>query len=110
MREGIKPSTIRITGGTHNTMAPPVQFLQRTYLPLLARMGVHVDIELVRYGFYPAGGGEVIVGVRPCRRLEPLVLMERGSPVAGYAEAFVAGVAPGAGLRELGCIGGALPR
>lgn len=103
-----QPSTIRITGGTHNTMAPPVQFLQRTYLPLLARMGAQVDIELVRYGFYPAGGGEVIATVRPCQRLEPLVLVERGSLVAGYAEAFVAGVPPGVGLRELGCIGGAL--
>jgi RNA 3'-terminal phosphate cyclase (ATP) len=103
-----QPSTIRITGGTHNTMAPPVQFLQRTYLPLLARMGAEVDVDLLRYGFYPAGGGEVIATVRPCERLEPLVLMERGNLVAGYAEAFVAGVAPGVGLRELGCIGGAL--
>jgi RNA 3'-terminal phosphate cyclase (ATP) len=103
-----QPSTIRITGGTHNSMAPPVQFLQRTYLPLLARMGAQVDIELVRYGFYPAGGGEVIASVRPCEWLGPLVLMERGSPVAGYAEAFVAGVPPGVGLRELGCIGCAL--
>lgn len=101
-------STIRITGGTHNTMAPPVQFLQRTYLPLLARMGAQVDIELVRYGFYPAGGGEVIASIRPCARLEPLVLMERGSPVAGYAEALVAGLPPHVGSRELGCIGGAL--
>jgi len=103
-----QPSTIRITGGTHNTMAPPVQFLQRTYLPLLARMGAQVDIELVRYGFYPAGGGEVIASIRPCERLGPLVLMERGSFVAGYAEAFVAGVPPSVGLRELGCIGSAL--
>lgn len=103
-----QPSTIRITGGTHNSMAPPVQFLQRSYLPLLARMGAQVDIELVRHGFYPAGGGEVIATVRACERLAPLVLMERGSLVAGYAEAFVAGVAPGVGVRELGCIGGAL--
>ena len=103
-----QPSTIRITGGTHNSMAPPVQFLQRTYLPLLARMGAQVDIELLRYGFYPAGGGEVIATVRPCERLEPLVLMERGRPVAGYAEAIVAGVPLGVGLRELGCISGAL--
>lgn len=34
--------------------------------------------------------------------------MERGSPVASYAEAFVAGVAPGVGVRELVCIGSAL--
>ena len=40
----------------------------------------------------------------PCERLEPLVLMERGSPAA----AFVAGVPAGVGLLELGCIGGAL--
>lgn len=103
-----QPSTVRITGGTHNSMAPPVQFLQRTYLPLLARMGAQVDIELVRYGFYPAGGGEVIATVRPCERLAPLVLMKRGSLVAGYAEAFVAGVPPGVALRELDCVGGAL--
>jgi RNA 3'-terminal phosphate cyclase (ATP) len=103
-----QPSTIRITGGTHNTMAPPVQFLQRTYLPLLARMGAEVDIELVRYGFYPAGGGEVIATVRPCEKLMPLELMERGSYIAGYADAFVAGLPPGVALRELGCIGGAL--
>ena len=103
-----QPSTIRITGGTHNTMAPPVQFLQRTYLPLLARMGAEVDIELVHYGFYPAGGGEVIATVQPCAQLKPLVLMERGSVVAGYADAFVAGLPPGVGSRELGCIGTAL--
>jgi RNA 3'-terminal phosphate cyclase (ATP) len=34
-----QPSTVRIGGGAHNTMAPPLQFLQRAYLPLLAHMG-----------------------------------------------------------------------
>ena len=33
------PSTVRITGGTHNKACPPVDFLQRTYLPLVERMG-----------------------------------------------------------------------
>lgn len=61
-----QPSTIRSTGGTHNMMAPPVQFLQRSYLPRLARMGAEVGVALVRYGFYPAGGGEVIATVQPC--------------------------------------------
>ena len=50
-------STVRITGGTHNAMAPPVQFLQCAYLPLLARMEAEVDVALKRYGFYPAGEG-----------------------------------------------------
>ncbi|HEU4776782.1 MAG TPA: RNA 3'-terminal phosphate cyclase, partial [Telluria sp.] len=60
------PSTVRISGGTHNPMAPPVEFLQRAYCPLLARMGAQVDLKLVRAGFYPAGGGVVTASVVPC--------------------------------------------
>jgi RNA 3'-terminal phosphate cyclase (ATP) len=103
-----QPSTIRITGGTHNSMAPPAQFLQHAYLPLLARMGAEVDIELKRYGFYPAGGGEVLATVRPCAQLKQISLMERGMHIAGHADAFVAGLAPNVGLRELDCIGEAM--
>lgn len=103
-----QPSTIRITGGTHNTMAPPVQFLQQAFLPLLARMGADVGIELKRYGFYPAGGGELVAAVRPCAQLRQLALMERGSYIGGRADALVAGIAPSVGIRELGCIGDAL--
>jgi RNA 3'-terminal phosphate cyclase (ATP) len=103
-----QPSTVRIGGGTHNTMAPPVQFLQRVYLPLLARMGAEVDIELTRYGFYPAGGGELVATVRPCAQLRQLSLMERGTYVAGHADTFVAGLPPSVGTRELSCIGHAM--
>lgn len=101
-------STVRITGGTHNVMAPPVQFLQHAYLPLLARMGAQVDLELIRYGFYPAGGGEVIATITPCAQLTPVALMERGGFVAGYADALVAGLVPDIATRELDCIGNAM--
>ena len=103
-----QPSTIRITGGTHNRMAPPVQFLQRSYLPLLARMGAEVDVALMRYGFYPAGGGEVVATVQPWAQRKQLALMERGAFIAGHADAFVAGLAPHVGTRELACIGAAM--
>ena len=53
------PSTVRISGGTHNGMAPPAHFLQRAYVRVLKAMGASVDIELVRTGFYPAGGGVI---------------------------------------------------
>ena len=96
-----KPSTIRISGGTHNAMAPPVQFLQRAWLPLLARMGAEVGIDLLRYGFYPAGGGVVTASVQPCARLAPIACIARGAFVDGYAEAFFAGVPSSVGSREL---------
>jgi RNA 3'-terminal phosphate cyclase (ATP) len=103
-----QPSTIRITGGTHNVMAPPVQFLQQAYLPLLARMGAQVDLALLRYGFYPARGGDVVATVKPCAQLGQIDLRERGRLVAGYADAFVAGLPPSVGMRELACIGSAM--
>ena len=103
-----QPSTVHISGGTHNVMAPPVQFLQQAYLPLLSRMGAEVDIALLRYGFYPAGGGEVVATVKPCAQWKQIALMERGSRVAGVADAFVAGLVPHVGLRELDCIRAAL--
>jgi len=99
------PSTVRVTGGTHNDMAPPVQFLQRAYAPLLAAMGAHVDFRLERYGFYPAGGGTVVAEVTPCAGLKPMTLLERGVRREGYAEAFTAGIPASVGQRELACIG-----
>jgi RNA 3'-terminal phosphate cyclase (ATP) len=99
-----KASTVRISGGTHNSMAPPAQFLQRAYAPLMAKMGAQIDIELRRFGFYPAGGGEMFATVQPCARLQPITLMERGARVDSYAEAFCAGIPGGVGPRELECV------
>ena len=70
---------IKLTGGTHNSAAPPFEFLQLTLAPLLRRMGARLELELVRPGFYPAGGGELIVTVDPVPKLEPLTLLERGA-------------------------------
>lgn len=71
------PSRLVLEGGTHNPMAPPFDFLERAYLPLLGRMGPEVTATLERRGFYPAGGGRVRVEIAPAplRRLD---LLERG--------------------------------
>jgi RNA 3'-terminal phosphate cyclase (ATP) len=58
------PSRIEIEGGTHNPAAPPFDFLQRSFIPLIERMGPKVKLELQRYGFYPAGGGRFVVELR----------------------------------------------
>ncbi|KMQ56993.1 RNA 3'-terminal-phosphate cyclase [Pseudomonas aeruginosa] len=57
-------SRVRISGGTHNPLAPPADFLRDSWLPLLRRMGAEVDLELLRHGFVPAGGGELLARVR----------------------------------------------
>jgi hypothetical protein len=102
---GDAASTVRITGGTHNPMAPPVQFLQRVYCRLLRAMGAEIEIEILRAGFYPAGGGVVRASVAPCVGLRPLDLVARGKRLSGYAESIVAGVSASVARRELECIG-----
>jgi RNA 3'-terminal phosphate cyclase (ATP) len=98
-------STIRITGGTHNKASPPVDFLQRSYLPLVERMGPKVQLDLVRHGFYPRGGGEILAHVTPSARLTPVSLMERGVRKGGYAEAYIAGIPTHVASRELELVG-----
>ena len=99
------PSTLRVCGGTHNPMAPPVQFLQRAWCPRIAEMGAQVELTLERFGFYPAGGGEVVATVQPCAQLAPREWMTRGERQHGYAESFTAGIPARVAQRELECVG-----
>ena len=71
-------SQLVLRGGTHNPLAPPFDFLAKTYLPLLAELGPIVNSTLDRPGFYPAGGGQITVRVSPAADLGPLELSERG--------------------------------
>jgi len=103
-----RPSTLKLTGGTHNPMAPPAHFLQRAWCPRLAEMGAHIDIRLERFGFYPAGGGVVEAHVEPCAVLQPRTWMTRGERRGAYAEAFVAGIPGRVAQRELECVGKAM--
>lgn len=75
-------SRVTLQGGTHNTGAPPFEFLDRAFLPLIRRIGFNADVELRRFGFYPAGGGEVRVEIQAPSTLEPLVIDERGAALS----------------------------
>ncbi len=94
-------SRVAVSGGTHNPLAPPADFLIRAWLPLMRRMGVRTELALLRHGFHPAGGGELEARIEPVARLAPLELSERGARVALRAEAIVAGVPAGVAQREL---------
>ena len=103
-----EPSRIVIEGGTHNTAAPPFDFLARTFLPLLERMGPQVRLEFERYGFYPAGGGRFCAEIEPCAALRPLHLGERGEVVSRVITAVVANLPGHIALREIETAAGML--
>ena len=72
------PSRLSLGGGTHNPAAPPFHFLARSYAPLLARLGAKAELNLLRMGFYPAGGGEIEARIWPAAdQLEPFDLIAR---------------------------------
>lgn len=93
-------SRITVEGGTHNMLAPSTCFLQRAFLPQLRRMGADVSLEVVREGLFPAGGGAVVLQVRPAA-LHGLSLCERGAKQSIQAEALLASVPEHVGLREI---------
>lgn len=95
-----RPSRLTIEGGTHNTHAPPFDFIDRTYLPLLRRMGPLVTARLVRHGFYPAGGGRIDIEIESAP-LMPVDLIERGDLVDVGATAVMALLDDDIGMREL---------
>lgn len=99
------PSRLVITGGTHNPLAPSFDFLALAFLPLLNRMGPRVTAHLLRPGFYPAGGGEIVVDIQPSSELHPFTLHERGALLERYATAAVSHLPRHIAERELRVLG-----
>jgi len=58
-----EPSTVTVQGGTHNPSSPPFDFLTECFFPAPRKIGYAVDGHLNAYGYYPAGGGEIVTQV-----------------------------------------------
>ncbi|HUU98994.1 MAG TPA: RNA 3'-terminal phosphate cyclase [Phycisphaerae bacterium] len=98
------PSKLVLEGGTHNPYAPPFDFLQKTFLPIISRMGPKVVATLERPGFYPVGGGRFTVTIEPTAKLTPIDLLERGAVRRQSARAIVARLPRHIAERELAVI------
>jgi len=97
------PTRLTLEGGTHNPSAPPFDFVNLAFLPLLRKMGANVGATFDRHGFYPAGGGRFTVDIAPCRAFAQLDLRDRGETTM-VARAMVASLPESIANRELGVI------
>jgi len=82
------PVSARITGGVFQDFAPSPFHMRHVLAPLLQRMGVAMELRVVRAGYVPKGAGIVELSVRPVERaLQSLALTEQGSfrKVSGIA-------------------------
>lgn len=66
------PSRVTIIGGTHVPWSPPFHYLERIFLPALDRMGIPVALRLLKWGWYPQGGGEIRIEIQPTGSIKPL--------------------------------------
>lgn len=94
------PSRLVLEGGTHNMMAPPFEFLERVFLPLVNRMGPRISARLVRHGFFPRGGGRIEVEIAPAP-LAPIDCVERGALRSVSATALFAALPFNIADREI---------
>lgn len=80
-------TAMHISGGTDVRAAPPLDYFRYVLLPLLDKMGLKARVDVLRRGYYPRGGGEILVEVQALLPLRPLLLDSPGAltEIRGYA-------------------------
>ncbi|MBR4171965.1 MAG: RNA 3'-phosphate cyclase, partial [Kiritimatiellae bacterium] len=103
------PSRVTITGGTNVPFAPIWEFFERTYLPQVRAMGASVEASLVRYGFYPAAGGEICLDIQPICKPCAYKFSELGAYLDGKVVGLVANLKRGIAETEIEIVAASFP-
>ena len=96
-----QPSQISIHGGTHNPMAPTADFIEHCFLPTIKKIGIHVDFQCERAGFFPIGAGQINATIHPWLNPTQFSALNRGNLIASHAYAAALNIIPSVVDREL---------
>jgi RNA 3'-terminal phosphate cyclase (ATP) len=96
------PSRLSLGGGTHVAWSPPYHYLTQVYLPTLEQMGFAARLELLKWGWYPQGGGEVLAHIEGIEggRLRPLDLCKRGKLLGVHGISAISNLPEHIALRQ----------
>ncbi len=94
------PSRITLTGGTHVPWSPPADYMQEVWLPALADLGLCARLDVGRWGFYPKGGGRIVVEVEGGADLRPIALLHRSGGLRLRGVSAVANLPRGIAERQ----------
>ncbi|RZC42207.1 RNA 3'-terminal phosphate cyclase [Asbolus verrucosus] len=86
--------TLRLFGGTNAEMAPQIDYTTEVFRPILEKFGGSFDFDLIRRGYFPKGGGEVVINIEPIFKLDPVNMTKRGYITSVFGWSFVAGTLP----------------
>lgn len=62
-----KPSRLEIIGGTDVAWSPTIDYFENVTMRALREMNCSLRVKLIARGYYPKGGGRVIIEVEPSR-------------------------------------------
>jgi RNA 3'-terminal phosphate cyclase (ATP) len=72
-------STFRIQGGLFQDFAPSGHYMKYVLLPILRMIGINAELNIIRPGFVPKGGGIIELTIQPVvGKLKPLTLTQQG--------------------------------
>lgn len=74
-----EPSELVLRGGTHVPGSPPFNYIESCWLPFMRRLGLEMNVQLDKAGFYPRGGGQITARIKGGAKLLPLQLLDPGS-------------------------------
>lgn len=73
-----KELEFEIIGGTDVKWSPTFAFFEAVFCGNLEKMGLKIEPRVLKSGYYPKGGGKVMVKVHPFMKIEPVNWTERG--------------------------------
>jgi RNA 3'-terminal phosphate cyclase (ATP) len=67
---------IQIIGGTDVRMSPTIDYIRYVFSEAYKIMGINFNIDVIRRGYYPKGGGIVNAKIFPCKNLGLIDLID----------------------------------
>lgn len=89
------PGSVKIVfdgGATDTFFSPTIDYFRYVFLKIVEKMGIKIEINILKRGYYPAGGAKIEVKVFPSK-IKNLNLVERGNfkkilAISGASEFF----------------------
>ena len=90
-----KTTRFRISGGLFQDFAPSAYYMQQVLFPVLKEMNITAELNIVRPGYVPRGGGIIEVVVEPVmEKIKPIGSLSQGQVIK------IEGVALSSHLKE----------